>query len=74
MPRLRQQRPEFDSVSRLLKGYGANAASIARSLKCAPATASKKLNDPRYFTLGDLVKLSFAYGIPFEEVRGAIVK
>lgn len=74
MPKLRQQRPEFDAIGRLLRGYGATGASIARTLGCAPATASKKLNEPRYFTIGDLVKLSFAYGIPFEEVRGAIVK
>ena len=74
MPRLRQTRPEFDSVSRLLKGYGANAASIARALKCAPATAKKKLDDPKRFTIEDLAHLCFAYGIPFEEMRESIVK
>ena len=74
MPRLRQTRPEFDAVGRLLKGYGINAASIARTLKCAPVTAMKKLTEPKNFTVGDLSVLSVTYGIPFDEIRGALVK
>lgn len=74
MPKLRQTRPEFDAVSRLLKGYGANAASVSRALGCAPATAKKKLEDPKNLTIGDLSKLGSTYGIPFDEIRSAIVR
>lgn len=74
MPRLRQSRAEFDALSRLLKGYGANAASISRALHCAPATAMKKLTQPKNLTIGDLDTLSAAYGIPFDEIRVSIVK
>ena len=74
MQRLRQKRPEFDSVGRLLKGYGANAASVARVLHCAPTTAKKKLTEPKYMTIENLLQLSVAYGIPFAEIRDSIVR
>ena len=74
MPKLRQIRPEFDAVGRLLRGYGANATSISKTLKCAPATAMKKLTEPTRFTIGDLDALSKKYGIPFDEIREALVK
>ena len=74
MPRLRKSQVEYAAVSRLLRGYGANGASIATALGCAPATARKKLADPKRFTLGDLDCLSRKYGIPFEEVRANITK
>lgn len=74
MPRLRQQRAEYDKLGRLLKGYGANGASVARALGCAPATGKKKLDEPKYLTVGDLGVLSAAYGIPFDEIRECIVK
>ena len=74
MPRLRQPKIEFASVGRLLRGYGASGASIATTLGCAPATARKKLAEPKRFTLGDLDSLSVRYGIPMEELRASIVK
>ena len=74
MPKLRQQRSEYDKLGRLLKGYGATGASVARAIGCAPGTGIKKLNEPKYFTVGDLGALSAAYGIPFDEIRDCIVK
>ena len=74
MPRLRQTKSEFAALSRLLRGYGANGSDIANVLGCAPATARKKLAEPKRFTVGDLSDLSKHYGIPFEEVRGSLVK
>lgn len=74
MPRLRQQRPDFAAVGRLLRGYGANGASIARALKCSPTTAKKKLDEPKFFTIDELFKLCLHYGIPFVEMRESIVK
>jgi len=74
MPRLRQQTAEFAALGRLLRGYGASGASIARTLGCAPGTGKKKLDEPKYLTIGDLSKLSAEFGIPFDEIRGSIVK
>lgn len=74
MPRLRQTQTEFAPLGRLLKGYGASGAAIARTLGCAPTTGKKKLDEPKYLTVGDLAKISVAFGIPFEEIRSALVK
>ena len=74
MPRLRQTRPEYDAVGRLLRGYGANGATLSKALGCAPATARKKLTEPKHLTLGDLSCISKKFGIPFDEVKNAIVK
>ena len=74
MPRLRQTQAEFATLGRLLRGYGANGAAIARAIGCAPTTGKKKLDEPKYLTVGDLSKLSVAFGIPFDEIRSALVK
>ena len=74
MPRLRQEKPDFAALGRLLKGYGASGAAIARAIGCAPGTGKKKLDEPKYLTVGDLAKLSVAFGIPFDEIRSAMVK
>ena len=74
MPRLREQKGEFAALGRLLKGYGASGAAIARAIGCAPGTGKKKLDEPKYLTVGDLAKLSAAFGIPFDEIRNAMVK
>ena len=74
MPKLRQAKADFAALSRLLIGYGASGISVSKTLGCAPATARKKLAEPKYFTLGDLSCLSKKYGIPFDEIRGAMVR
>lgn len=74
MPKLRQTTPEFDAVAEKLRGKGANGANLSKVLGCAPATARKKLSEPKYFTLEDLSKASRHYGIPADEVREALVK
>lgn len=74
MPRLRQPHTDYAAITRLLLGYGASGLSVSKALGCAPATARKKMNAPKNFTLGELDTLSRKYGIPFEEVKGAIVK
>lgn len=74
MPRLRQPQADFAALSRLLRGYGASGVSVASALGCAPATARKKLAEPKYFTLSDLTCLGKKFGIPFDEIRGAMVQ
>ena len=74
MPRLRQIRPEYDAVGRLLRGYGVTGKSLSDALGCAAATARKKLSEPKRFTLGDLSTASAKFGIPLDEIRSAMVK
>ena len=74
MPRLRQQETDFAKLGRLISGYGASGASIARALGCAPGTGKKKLDEPKYLTVGDLAVISAAFGIPFDEIRNAMIK
>ena len=74
MPRLRQTQPDYAALGRLLRGYGANGQTLSMALGCAPATARKKLAEPKHLTLGDLSCISHKFGIPFDEVRNAIVK
>ena len=74
MPKLKQTTPEFESVAEKLRGKGANGANLAKVLGCAPATARKKLAEPRLLTLGDLERASRYFGIPFAELREAIKK
>jgi antitoxin component HigA of HigAB toxin-antitoxin module len=73
MPKLRQSKPDFAQLGRLLRGYGASGASIARAIGCAPTTGKKKLDEPKYLTVGDLAKLSAEFGIPMDEIRSAMV-
>lgn len=72
MPKLRQTTPEFDAVAEKLRGKGANGANLSKVLGCAPATARKKLAEPRLLTLGDLERASRHFGIPFADLREAI--
>lgn len=74
MPKLRQMTPEFDAVAEKLRGKGANGANLAKVLGCAPATARKKLAEPRLLTLGDLAKASRYFAIPMDEIREAVKK
>lgn len=74
MPRLKQEKPDFDRIGRLFKGYGANGANLSKALVCAPNTARKKLAEPKHFTLDELNKAARHFGIPFDEVRDSIVR
>lgn len=72
MPKLKQTTPEFESVAEKLRGKGANGANLAKVLGCAPATARKKLAEPKYLTLEDLDRAARHYSIPMDELREAI--
>lgn len=74
MPRLRQRKVEFDGLARLLRGYGANGASLSAAIGCAPVTARKKLAEPKYLTVADLYLASEKFGIPMDEIRSAMVR
>jgi len=74
MPKLRETRPDFDAMGRLLRGYGANGAQLSIAIGCARETALRKLDDPSRLTLGDLARASKAFGIPMDEIRAAVKK
>ena len=72
MPRVKTMQPDYACMGRLLRGYGINGANLADALGCAPATARKKLSEPKRLTLGDLSKISCRYSVPMDDIRAAI--
>lgn len=66
--------PPFSRMTRLLKGYDMNGATLGKVLGCSPPTARAKINNPERLTLGDLDKLRRVGHIPLEEIREAIVR
>lgn len=74
MPKLRQTVPKFDRVQRVLRSYGLNGTRIAPVLRVSPNTARKKMKEPWLFTVKDLYTLSKYYGIPWDEIREAMVR
>lgn len=74
MPRLKQTVPKFDRVQRVLRSYGINGFRIAPVLKISPVTARKKMRDPWLFTIKDLDAPSRYYGIPWAEIKEAMVR
>lgn len=65
---------DFAQMAILLRGYGANGASLSRAIGCANETAMKKLAEPSRLTLGDLDKASKYFTIPMDKIRAAVVK
>lgn len=71
MPYVKQKEVRFVKIKRLLLGYSLNPTGIAEILGCSWATASKKLNEPERFTLGELERISRTRHIPIDEIRDA---
>jgi len=70
MPYIARTMP-CEKLSRLIRGY-CTPPTLAQVLKCAPATARKKLEEPTRFTTGDLLQIHNGLHIPMEELREAI--
>ena len=49
-----------------------SAAAVARKVKLDPATLSRRKKKPEDFTVGELLALGRALGIPIEELRAAL--
>lgn len=71
MPYKRTSIP-FESMARLLKGYGLNAPELAKVLGVSAPTAREKLKDPGRLTLRDLAKINSYGHISIEVIREAI--
>ena len=69
MPRVRDS---THPMTRLLRGYSINGNNLAATIKSSPATARKKIEKPEYLTVGDLIAIHRKFGIPMDDLRGAI--
>jgi len=74
LPKLRQTVPKFDRIAKVLRSYELNGSKIAPVLKISPVTARKKMRDPWLFTIKDLDALARYYGIPWAEIKEAMVR
>lgn len=74
MPRLKQQTVRFQKLRMLLKSYDLNGNKIAPKLGCSHVTGKKKLDNPEFLTLKDLDALNRCFGIPWDEIREAMVR
>lgn len=72
MPRIKPRPIPFESLKRLLLGYGLNGPALAAVLGCTPVTARARLNRPETFTLAELELICRRGHIPVEELRAAI--
>ena len=74
LPRLKERKPNFEPVQRVLYSYYLNGTRIAPVIGVSPPTARKKLENPELFTLKDLYSISRNLGIPWHEIREAMIK
>jgi hypothetical protein len=59
-------------MTQLLRGYSLNGNVLAPIIKTSPATARKKIAEPRYLTVGDLLAINRSVGIPIDDLRRCI--
>lgn len=70
MPRVNPYfKKPFESVARLLKGYG-NASDIGTAIGKSYQTGRARLNRPEELTLGELRLICYRMHIPWEEILG----
>lgn len=74
MPYIKTKDPPYAKMTRLLRGYGLNAARLAAVLDVSTPTALARIREPERLTLGDLAKINARAHIPMEEIREAIVR
>lgn len=72
MPYTKPRPTPWVTVTRLLRGYGINATSLADILDCSRPTATRRLQEPGTLTLDELHRISTRAHIPIDEIREAI--
>lgn len=78
MPRVKLGTPEVDKVKGLILerqlAYGYSEAKMAKLVGCSESTWRKMIRErsTKEWTLGEILKLTHALGIPKDEVRAAI--
>jgi len=70
MPRARGDPPH--PMTQLLRGYSINGNVLAPVIKSSPATARKKIAEPKYLTVGNLIAIHRKWGIPIDEIRRCV--
>ena len=70
MPRLRDA--PVHPMTRLLRGYGLNGNVLSQAIRSSPATARKKIAEPKYLTVGDLMAINRKWAISLDEIRRCI--
>ncbi len=74
MPRLKREKPNFEAVQRVLYSYYLNGNRIAPVIGVSGTTARKRMQNPELFTLKDLYNISKCLGVPWHEIREAMIK
>ena len=69
MPRLRN---EVHPMTRLLLSYQLNGNNLSACIGCSPATARKKIRNPMYLTMGDMITIHYKFGVPLDDLRRCI--
>lgn len=70
MPKLRS--PTVHPMTRLLKSYDLNGNNLSGAIHCSPATARKKISNPQFLTMGDMIAIHYKFGVPLDDLRGCI--
>ena len=70
MPRTRGDPPH--PMTQLLRGYSINGNTLAPVIKSSHATARKKIAEPKYLTVGDLIAINRKFGIALDDLRRCI--
>ena len=74
MPYVKRAEKPYAKMSRLLLGYGLNAARLAPILDVSEPTARKRLDRPELLTLNDLDRINRYGHVPIDEIKMAIVR
>lgn len=74
LPKLKERQVRYRKLQKLLKGYGLNGNKIHTVIGVCHVTAKKKMDNPELFTIADLDAISRSFGVPWDDVREALVR
>ena len=63
---------QYEPFRRLLRAYGVEGERLAKVLGCCPHTARARMKEPGTMTYNEMRCLCIGYGIPADEIRGAL--
>ena len=59
-------------LTRLLKSYDINGNNLSMAIHSSPATARKKIIEPSYLTVGDMMAIHRKFGVPIDDLRRCV--
>jgi hypothetical protein len=74
LPRLKERPVRYAKLQRLLRSYGLTGNRIHEAIGVSHVTGKKKMDNPELFTVQDLESISRSFGIPWDDVREALVR